>query len=71
MPPTDNPALCGSCGRSALEIATNDLSYCERIGCCDWKHERRQSAWLIPAPVEFAMPLDFLLSDEDLEVGLG
>lgn len=24
--------------------------------------------WLIPAPVEFAMPLDLLLSEEDLGV---
>lgn len=27
--------------------------------------------WLIPAPVEFAMPLEFLLSDEYLEPARG
>lgn len=67
---------CDSCGASSLGIATDGRTYCHRIGCFDWKHERlkaqqqrdsrRRAAWLIPAPVEVSMPLELLLSDEDL-----
>lgn len=72
---------CFTCGASSLGIAMDGRAYCHL--CIDWKHERWKAQQererlrnesmklLIPPPASFRIPIELLLSDEDLEVGLG